>query len=86
MVGGVEIGISFSGDLSQGQEHKLWEVASKSPIHRMLTATVPVQNETTTGSGSAPKNDQLPTRASLSIRGAKPQNVQVLVEATALAT
>jgi hypothetical protein len=86
MVGGVEIGISFSGDLSKDQEHKLLEVASKSPIHRMLTSPVPIQTKLRAAQVPFSKATSFPTRADLSICGAKPQNARVLVEATALAT
>jgi putative redox protein len=41
----VEMGISFSGGLSEDQERKLLEVAGKCPIHRLLTSPVPIQTK-----------------------------------------
>jgi putative redox protein len=43
MVHGIEIGISFDGDLSQAQQSRLLEIAGKCPIHRLLTSPVPIQ-------------------------------------------
>ena len=45
MVAGVEMGISFSGSLSEDQESRLLEVAGKCPIHRMLSSPVPIQTK-----------------------------------------
>jgi putative redox protein len=45
MVGGVEMGIFFSGSLSEDQERRLLDVAGKCPIHRMLTSPVPIQTK-----------------------------------------
>jgi putative redox protein len=41
----VEMGISFSGGLSEDQARKLLEVAGKCPIHRLLTSPVPIQTK-----------------------------------------
>jgi putative redox protein len=43
MVDGIEMGISFSGGLSEGRERRLLEVAGKCPIHRLLTSPVSIQ-------------------------------------------
>jgi putative redox protein len=45
MVHGIEIGISFDGDLSEAQQRRLLEIASKCPIHRLLTSPVPIQTK-----------------------------------------
>src|ERR1700690_1446610 len=43
MVEGIEMGISFDGDLSEGQHSRLLEIAGKCPIHRLLSSPVPIQ-------------------------------------------
>ena len=45
MVSGVEMGISFAGDLSEDQQRRLLEIAGKCPIHRLLTSPVPIQTK-----------------------------------------
>jgi putative redox protein len=45
MVGGIEMGISFDGDLSDDQQRRLMEIAGKCPIHRLLTSPVPIQTK-----------------------------------------
>jgi len=45
MVDGIEMGISFSGDLSEEQESRLLEVGGKCPIHRIVTSPVPIQTK-----------------------------------------
>ena len=45
MVDGVEMGISFAGDLSEDQQRGLLEIAGKCPIHRLLTSPVPIQTK-----------------------------------------
>ena len=42
---GIELAISFSGALSEDQTRKLLVVAGKCPIHRLLTAPVPIQTK-----------------------------------------
>jgi putative redox protein len=45
MVDGIEMGISFDGDLSEEQQRRLLEIAGKCPIHRLLTSPVPIQTK-----------------------------------------
>jgi uncharacterized OsmC-like protein len=45
MVDGIEMGISFDGDLSEEQQCRLLEIAGKCPIHRLLTSPVPIQTK-----------------------------------------
>jgi putative redox protein len=45
MVDGIEMGISFDGDLSEAQQRRLLEIAGKCPIHRLLTSPVPIQTK-----------------------------------------
>jgi len=42
---GVEMGISFEGDLSEDQQRRLLEIAGRFPIHGMLTSPVPIQTK-----------------------------------------
>jgi len=42
MVDGIEMGISFSGDLSEDQQSRLLEVAGRCPVHRMLTSQLQI--------------------------------------------
>jgi putative redox protein len=45
MMDGIEMGISFDGDLSEDQQSRLLEIAGKCPIHRLLTSPVPIQTK-----------------------------------------
>jgi putative redox protein len=45
MVDGIEMEISFDGDLSEDQQRRLLEIAGKCPIHRLLTSPVPIQTK-----------------------------------------
>src|ERR1700735_1555613 len=45
MVDGIEMGISFDGDLSEDQQRRMLEIAGKCPIHRLLTSPVPIQTK-----------------------------------------
>jgi putative redox protein len=45
MVDGIEMGISFDGDLSEDQQRRLLEIAGKCPIHRLLTSPIPIQTK-----------------------------------------
>jgi putative redox protein len=45
MVGEIEMGISFDGDLSDDQQRRLMEIAGKCPIHRLLTSPVPIRTK-----------------------------------------
>ena len=42
---GIEMGISFSGDLSRDQQRRLLEIAGRCPIHRMLTSQVHIHTD-----------------------------------------
>jgi putative redox protein len=44
-VDGIEMWISFDGDLSEEQQGRLLEIAGKCPIHRLLSAPVPIQTK-----------------------------------------
>jgi putative redox protein len=45
MVNGIEMGISFDGDLSEEQQRRLLEIAGKCSIHRLLSSPVPIQTK-----------------------------------------
>jgi len=42
MVDGIEMEISFSGDLSEEQRRRLTEIANKCPVHRTLSSPIPI--------------------------------------------
>jgi len=42
MVDGIEMEISFLGDLSEDQQRRLLEIAGRCPVHRMLTSQVQI--------------------------------------------
>jgi len=42
MVDHIELGIAFSGDLSEEQQRKLLEIANKCPVHRTLVSQVQI--------------------------------------------
>ena len=44
MVDQLEMEISFTGDLSDEQRKRLFEIANRCPIHRMLTSEVKIQS------------------------------------------
>jgi putative redox protein len=39
----IEMGISFSGDLSEDQRRRLLEIAGRCPVHRILTSQVEIR-------------------------------------------
>lgn len=45
MVDVINMEISFAGALSEDQQRKLLEVASRCPIHRLLTSSVPIHTK-----------------------------------------
>jgi putative redox protein len=45
LVDGIEMGISFDGDLSEDQHRRLLEIAGKCPIHRLLSSPIPIQTK-----------------------------------------
>lgn len=42
VVNNIEMGISFSGDLSNAQKARLLEIAERCPVHRILTSQVKI--------------------------------------------
>ena len=44
MVDQFEMNISLTGNLSEDQRHRLFEIADRCPIHRMLTSGVKIQS------------------------------------------
>jgi putative redox protein len=42
-VDGIEMGISFSGDLSEDRQQRLLEIAGRCPVHRILTSPVEIR-------------------------------------------
>ncbi len=40
---GIEMQISFAGPLSEEQERRLLEIANKCPVHRTLSAPIPIR-------------------------------------------
>ena len=48
MVAGIEMEISFQGDLSEVQRQRLIEIANKCPVHRTLSAQVPIRTRAAT--------------------------------------
>jgi uncharacterized OsmC-like protein len=44
MVDQLEMQISLAGDLSEEQRDRLFEIANRCPIHRMLTSGVKIQS------------------------------------------
>ena len=44
MVDQLEMDISFTGDLSEEQRNRLFEIANRCPIHRMLTSQVQIRS------------------------------------------
>ena len=43
MVDQLEMQVSLAGDLSEDQRNRLFEIANRCPIHRMLTGQVQIQ-------------------------------------------
>lgn len=41
-VDGIEMEISYSGDLSEDQRRRLTEIATKCPVHRTLSSPIPI--------------------------------------------
>jgi putative redox protein len=50
---GIEMGISFAGELSEDQQHRLLEIAGKCPVHRILTSQVEIHTNLLTPSSSS---------------------------------
>ena len=45
MMDGIEMGISFSGDISEDQRRRLFDIAGKCPVHHMLTSQVQIHTK-----------------------------------------
>ena len=43
MVDRIETEISFAGDLSEEQQHRLLDIANRCPVHRMLVSQVQIE-------------------------------------------
>ena len=53
--GSIEMDMSFSGDLSEDQKARLFEIAQRCPVHRILTSQVEIHTKLLVpGSGSSP--------------------------------
>ena len=48
MVAGIKMEISFRGNLSEVQRQRLIEIANKCPVHRTLSAQVPIRTRAAT--------------------------------------
>lgn len=53
IVDGIEMEISFDGDLSNDQRRRLFEIAARCPVHRMLSSPVKIQTKLV-----APRSDR----------------------------
>lgn len=42
MITGIEMAVSFAGDLSEQQRQRLLEIANKCPVHRTLTSRIQI--------------------------------------------
>ena len=45
MVDQIEMGISLTGDLSEEQQQRLFDVAGRCPVHRMLVSHIQIQTK-----------------------------------------
>ena len=52
LVDGIQMDISFSGDLSDEQRRRLLEIAERCPVHRLLTSQVEIRSNLRIHSGS----------------------------------
>ena len=43
LVDGIEMKLSFFGELSESQRQRLTEIANKCPVHRMLESPIPIR-------------------------------------------
>lgn len=50
MANAIEMGISFSGDLSDDQRRRLLEIAGRCPVHRILTSQLEIRTNLLTPS------------------------------------
>ena len=58
MVDQLEMRISLAGDLSEDQRNRLFEIANRCPIHRMLTSGVKIQSRLTATAVQAGKSSE----------------------------
>jgi putative redox protein len=54
MVDRIEVGISFTGDLSEEQQRRLLEIANKCPVHRTLVSRVQIDSRLIVSSSPSP--------------------------------
>jgi putative redox protein len=55
MVDRIEVGVSFTGDLSEEQQRKLLEIAEKCPVHRTLVSRAQIDTRLIVASSSSPR-------------------------------
>jgi len=54
MVDRIEVEVSFTGDFSEDQQRKLFEIANKCPVHRTLVSRVQIDSKLIVSSSSSP--------------------------------
>jgi len=54
MVDRIEVEVSFTGDLSEDQLRKLFEIANKCPVHRTLVSRVQIDSKLIVSSSPSP--------------------------------
>ena len=54
MVDRIEVEVSFTGDLSEDQQRKLFEIANKCPVHRTLVSRVQIDSRLIVSSSPSP--------------------------------
>jgi len=54
MVDRIEAEVSFTGDLSEDQQRKLFEIANKCPVHRTLVSRVQIDSKLIVSSSPSP--------------------------------
>src|SRR5215831_19970693 len=59
MVDQFEMQISFAGDLSEDQRDRLFEIANRCPVHRMLTSGVKIQSRLSAEAAQAGKSSEV---------------------------
>ena len=59
MIDQFEMQISFAGDLSEDQRNRLFEIANRCPIHRMLTSGVKIQSRLSAEAAQAGKSSEV---------------------------
>ena len=54
MVDRIEVEVSFTGDLSEDQQRRLFEIANKCPVHRTLVSRVQIDSRLIVSSSPSP--------------------------------